>query len=512
MYPLPTMIQRIRAQSLPSVASPRYDHFSGAVVFIGLLRAWPASPARRNLRMPRTRPSAISSRRRPIRPGTTRSGSAVRGSAPRSSASSGPRPASCCRERDHALLARRHAGRDRDDDRGDRRSRADPVARDLDRALGGACAAARPCAIRAAGRFAPMTPGLALAAGAVPAELVPLVLRRDQRFAGTVFLPARGFVTATGRIDAGRAGPAGRAPDPRPAVRSSRPRSISIAMAPPPRIVDGEGVIALRATRALALASYPLADLIAATSVPITGSRPAGRATRSGSTPRSRFPRCPVRSRAARAASSCRRGYPARCHPVRAGSDRRHEIRRSSPPCARASRPISAPGRPRRAMPRSRPPGTARRSPSPTRARHRARRSRRASSPACASTASAWSAIAGRSAGPASLDRGRCRVRRPRPRAAISSGSRSTMPTMPGSVAGEAAPRAGACAASCASELPRVQTCRRPGHATAVAGRVRAPISTARQAQGAMDRGLVELVADQHELGAPRRGAPRRSR
>src|SRR5262245_33408675 len=36
---------------------------------------------------------------------------------------------------------------------------------------------------------------------AVPAELVPLIVRRDGRFSGPVFLPARGFVAGEGRIE-----------------------------------------------------------------------------------------------------------------------------------------------------------------------------------------------------------------------------------------------------------------------------------------------------------------------
>ena len=36
---------------------------------------------------------------------------------------------------------------------------------------------------------------------AIPGELMPLVIRRDGRFSGDVFMPARGFLVATGRID-----------------------------------------------------------------------------------------------------------------------------------------------------------------------------------------------------------------------------------------------------------------------------------------------------------------------
>jgi len=107
---------------------------------------------------------------------------------------------------------------------------------------------------------------------AVPAELIPLAVRRDGKFAGAVFLPARGFVLGRGRIDP--VAPA------RLVARLELDAGVVVEATidlgddgVPARVVDGEGVIAMRATAAQARADYPLVDLIAATSVPITGHR-----------------------------------------------------------------------------------------------------------------------------------------------------------------------------------------------------------------------------------------------
>jgi hypothetical protein len=104
---------------------------------------------------------------------------------------------------------------------------------------------------------------------AVPAELVPLLARRDGRFAGRVFLPARAFVVGEGRIDPvaprrliARLVTGG-------AIAES---TIDIdADGSYARIVDGDGVIAIRATAAQAAEPFPLVDLIAATAIPIAG-------------------------------------------------------------------------------------------------------------------------------------------------------------------------------------------------------------------------------------------------
>jgi len=114
--------------------------------------------------------------------------------------------------------------------------------------------------------------GAALPDDAIPAELVPLVTRRDGRFAGHVFLPARGFLAGSGRID--------------PVARSRLVAHLALdggAVAEATidvdedgsyaRVVDGEGVIAIRATAAQASVPFEPVDLIAATSIPIAGTR-----------------------------------------------------------------------------------------------------------------------------------------------------------------------------------------------------------------------------------------------
>ena len=118
-------------------------------------------------------------------------------------------------------------------------------------------------------------PPARLPAAAIPAELAPLVVRRDGRFAGPVFLPARGFVAGAGRIesiaprrliarmvfDADPAAPA-------PAAEATIDLGDD---AMPVRVVDGEGVIATRITAAEAAAPFAPVDLIAATAIPLTG-------------------------------------------------------------------------------------------------------------------------------------------------------------------------------------------------------------------------------------------------
>ncbi len=104
---------------------------------------------------------------------------------------------------------------------------------------------------------------------AVPAELVPLLARRDGGFAGRVFLPARGFVVGEGRVVAvaprrlvARLWTGG-------AVSES---TIDVgADGSYARIVDGDGVIALLATEAQAAEPFPRVDLVAATAIPIAG-------------------------------------------------------------------------------------------------------------------------------------------------------------------------------------------------------------------------------------------------
>jgi len=112
--------------------------------------------------------------------------------------------------------------------------------------------------------------GAAIATDAVPAELVPLLVRRDGHFTGDVFLPARNFVGGHGRIDAV-------APDrlvARLELAGGPLAEATIDRAPdgmPARVVDGEGVIALRITAAQARSVFVATDLVAATAVPISG-------------------------------------------------------------------------------------------------------------------------------------------------------------------------------------------------------------------------------------------------
>jgi hypothetical protein len=119
-----------------------------------------------------------------------------------------------------------------------------------------------------------------LPAAAIPAELAPLIVRRDGRFAGPVFLPARGFAAGAGWIEpvaprrlVARLWGEPAAPGSASAVDATIDATIDLGDdAMPVRVVDGEGVIATRITAAEAAAPFPLVDLIAATSIPLRGS------------------------------------------------------------------------------------------------------------------------------------------------------------------------------------------------------------------------------------------------
>ena len=120
--------------------------------------------------------------------------------------------------------------------------------------------------------------GAVLPDDAIPAELAPLRVRRDGRFAGPVFLPARGFVAGAGTIAPVAAG---RSPlMAKLALADGTTVLATIELADdrmPGRIVDGDGVIAMRATAAEAGAPFPAVDLVAATAIPIEGVRAAPR-------------------------------------------------------------------------------------------------------------------------------------------------------------------------------------------------------------------------------------------
>jgi len=112
-----------------------------------------------------------------------------------------------------------------------------------------------------------------LAPHAIPAELVPLLVRRDGHFAGTVFLPARNFVSGRGHIDPVTPGRLVA----QLALDSGALAEATIDQASdgmPARVVDGEGVIALRITREVAFEGFSAVDLVAATAVPIGGIHP----------------------------------------------------------------------------------------------------------------------------------------------------------------------------------------------------------------------------------------------
>ncbi|MDB4952869.1 MAG: transglutaminase domain protein [Myxococcales bacterium] len=113
-----------------------------------------------------------------------------------------------------------------------------------------------------------LSTGGSLPGTTVPAELVPLLVRRDGGFSGSVFLPARGFVVGTGRIE--------------PVAPGRLVARLALESGPlveatidldrdglPARVVDGEGVIAIRATPEQASQLFPLVDLISATAIPI---------------------------------------------------------------------------------------------------------------------------------------------------------------------------------------------------------------------------------------------------
>jgi hypothetical protein len=136
---------------------------------------------------------------------------------------------------------------------------------------------------------------------AIPAELAPLRVRRDGRFSGLVFLPARGFVAGRGRIEpvaprrlvarlvleatgkasAGAEATGEASADAEATKTASAPTATEAASGEatidlgddrmPSRIVDGEGVIATRITAAEAAIPFTPVDLIAATSIPLGG-------------------------------------------------------------------------------------------------------------------------------------------------------------------------------------------------------------------------------------------------
>lgn len=166
---------------------------------------------------------------------------------------------------------------------------------------------------------------------AIPAELAPLRVRRDGRFSGLVFLPARGFVAGRGRIEpvaprrlvARLALEAGA--EATQVTSALTTTAVATAEATidlgddgmPTRIVDGEGVIATRITAAEAVIPVTPVDLIAATSIALSGT-PSHRLLLEGD-----LALPPVPGQAARRASGTRGGEHHPDEPGRpAGPDR----------------------------------------------------------------------------------------------------------------------------------------------------------------------------------------------
>ena len=121
-----------------------------------------------------------------------------------------------------------------------------------------------------------------LPARAIPAELAPLLVRRDGHFDGPVFLPARGFVVGAGRIEPVAPGrlvarlvfAAAATAEMTAEMTAETTAEATIDLGDdgmPIRVVDGEGVIATRITAADARRPFTPVDLIAATAIAVTG-------------------------------------------------------------------------------------------------------------------------------------------------------------------------------------------------------------------------------------------------
>jgi transglutaminase-like putative cysteine protease len=111
---------------------------------------------------------------------------------------------------------------------------------------------------------------------AIPAELAPLLVRRDGRFVGPVFLPARGFVVGAGRIEPVAPGRlvARLTFEAGTAAEATAEATIDLGDdGMPIRVVDGDGVIAMRVTADEAAQPYVPVDLIAATAIAVSGVR-----------------------------------------------------------------------------------------------------------------------------------------------------------------------------------------------------------------------------------------------
>ena len=106
-------------------------------------------------------------------------------------------------------------------------------------------------------------------ADAVPAELIPLLVRRDGAFAGPVLLPGRGFAVGDAEVTA--EGPHRyrallTVGDARLGATTDTDRDGA-----PLKVVDGDGVVAVRADEAEAAAPFAPTDILVAGSLPVRG-------------------------------------------------------------------------------------------------------------------------------------------------------------------------------------------------------------------------------------------------
>jgi hypothetical protein len=110
-----------------------------------------------------------------------------------------------------------------------------------------------------------------LPAAAIPAELAPLIVRRDGAWHGPLFLPAQGFIGG----DGDEAPIAPRRLVARIAfAESAAEATIDLgADGLPVRVVAGDGAIEVRASAEQANAPFVSVDLVAATALPIDGER-----------------------------------------------------------------------------------------------------------------------------------------------------------------------------------------------------------------------------------------------
>ena len=439
-------------RSLRSLERTRYDHLTCAP----LSSRFSAVPAR--CRLQRRRIPMLRSRSTEIKRGSIRSGSAVRVSVLRASRSVDAARCSSAADRSDGVLAWRCRGRADDADR----YRCRHGTRRTSSALDGEQQRHRPqCGCREQ-----------LAAGGVPAELVPLIVRRRWSL-------CRSRVLAGAQLRwRSRSHRSCRARSARPLDSHSMPgRSAEATIdqavdGMPARVVDGEGVIALRISAAQARIPFAPTDLVAATAVPINGKHHAHHLILDGNIVLPALPGQAATIASTGVAIDLDAQLPGNLPAADIGRDRANEIRtlvagvraRITPDLGAAA--TSATDAELRLL------ATARRLHSHTPRSHPPRHPHGTLSPDFASMAIASFVIAGRSRGPAVRGSPSTLRSAPSQPVEISSVSRCTTPTMlawspakPHSR--RSAPRAGISCTACPQRTPH--------------------------------RRFVEIVADQHE-------------